>query len=242
VEHNVAAVQHGRGKLEAAALFWCVQLGHDAGRFASDVILFAAQEYGWLVLPAELATGSSIMPHKRNPDLLELARARAAALEGHLAATLALRAKLPGGYHRDFQLLKEPLIRGLERTLELLGILGLVIPRLGVDPGRARAALDGSGVLATDEVMRRVEAGTPFRRAYRQVAAALARGERFPDPGSARLTARRRSVGGLGNLGLARAWARWEKLERWCERERGRFEAALRRLAGRAPARGSKRR
>jgi len=232
VEHNVAAVQHGRGKLEAAALFWCTQLGHDLSRCATDIIQWSAEEYGWLVLPASLATGSSIMPHKRNPDLLELARARAAALEGDLAATLALRGKLGSGYHRDFQLLKEPLIRGLSRTLELLGIMGLVVPRLEVDRARGLAALSG-GILATDEVMRRVEAGVPFRRAYREVAVALKRGERFAPPSPARLIARRNTAGGLGRLELDQAWRRWRALERWCERERDRFDRAMTRLAGR---------
>jgi len=232
VEHNVAAVQNGRGKLEAAALFWCAQLGHDLSRCAGDVILWSAEEYGWLRLPAELTTGSSIMPHKRNPDLLELARARAAALEGDLAAVLALRGKLVSGYHRDFQLLKEPLLRGLHRTLELLSIMGLVVPRLEVDRARGLAALEG-GALATDEVMRRVELGIPFRRAYREVAAELKRGARFPSPGAARLISRRSSEGGLGRLGLPETWRRWRAVTRWCERERERFDRALKRLAGR---------
>ena len=231
VEGNVAAVQNGRGKLEAAALFWCAQLGHDLSRLASDVILFSAEEYGWLVLPASLATGSSIMPHKRNPDLLELARARVAALEGDLAATLSLRAKLSSGYHRDFQLLKEPLIRGLGRIIEGLAICGLVVPRLEVDAARGAAALEG-GVLATDQVMRLVEAGTPFRRAYRQVSAALRRGEPMPAVTAARIIARRRSAGGLGNPGFAAGWRRWRAVERWISAERSRFDRALARLAG----------
>jgi argininosuccinate lyase len=231
VEHNVAAVQHGRGKLEGAALFWCAQLGHDLSRCASDVIQLSAEEYGWLLLPESLTTGSSIMPHKRNPDLLELARARAAALEGDLAAVLALRGKLPSGYHRDFQLLKEPLIRGTGRALDLLAIMGLVVPRLAVDPARGLAALEG-GALATDEVMRRVELGVPFRRAYGEVAVALKRGVGLPPPSPARLIARRNSTGGIGRLGLDQAWRRWRVVERWCERERDGFERTMARLAG----------
>jgi len=236
VEHNVAAVQNGRGKLEAGALFWCAQLGHDLSRWAADVVLFSSEEYGWLVLPGSLATGSSIMPHKRNPDLLELARARAAAVEGDLAAVLAVRAKLPSGYHRDFQLLKEPLIRGLGRTLELLAIVSLVMPRLGVDAERGHSALAG-GSLATDLVMREVERGTPFRRAYREVAAMLQeRGDgvvRLGPRERHRLISRRTSIGGLGNLGLSQAWRRWRAVERWLERERDHFDRALNRLAGR---------
>jgi argininosuccinate lyase len=231
LDRNVATVQGGRGKLEAAALFWCVQLGHDLGRLAQDVILYSAEEYGYLVLPAELATGSSIMPHKRNPDLFELTRGRAAALEGDLAAVLHLRGKLTGGYHRDFQLLKEPLMRGLDRAAAILAATAEALPRLKIDRERCAAALAG-GTLATDEVMRRVEAGSPFRVAYREVAAAIRRGETFAPPSPSRLVARRRSTGGLGDLGLGQAAARVRRARRWAGRERTRFDAAMRRLAG----------
>src|SRR4029079_12890735 len=132
------------------ALFGCTHLGHDLSRLSQDVILFSAEEYGYLVLPAELATGSSIMPHKRNPDLFELTRARAAALEADLVALLQIKGKLAGGYQRDFQLLKEPLMRGLDRAEAMLRVLTHAVPRLGVDRARCAAALDG-GALATDE-------------------------------------------------------------------------------------------
>jgi len=232
LDRNVATVQGGRGKLEAAALFWCTQLGHELGRLAQDVILLSAEEFGYLVLPAELATGSSIMPHKRNPDLFELTRARAAALEGDLVTLLQVKGKLAGGYQRDFQLLKEPLMRGLARTEAMLAVVAYAIPRLGVDRERCVAALDG-GVLATDEVMRRVEAGRPFRTAYREVARALSAGERFPAPSPAKLVARRTSTGGLGNLGLDLARARLRRARVWQARERRRFDRAMARLAGR---------
>ena len=76
-------------------LFWCTELGHEMAQLSSDVILFSAEEFGWLVLPADLATGSSIMPQKRNPDLFELTRARSALVEGDLFTVHALKAKLP---------------------------------------------------------------------------------------------------------------------------------------------------
>ena len=78
-------------------LFWCTQLGHELARLSQDVILFSAEEFGYLVLPPELATGSSIMPHKRNPDLFELTRGRTAALEGDLVSLLQIKGKLAGG-------------------------------------------------------------------------------------------------------------------------------------------------
>jgi argininosuccinate lyase len=144
---------------------------------------------------------------------------------------MRIKAGLPGGYHRDFQLLKEPLVRGLDRIEELLRMLSYALPRLGVDRERGAAALAGPA-LATDEVMRRVEEGRPFRLAYRDVAAALEAGERFPAPSRGALIARRRSSGNLGNLGLAAAAGRLRAIRRWEDRQRRRFDRAMTRLAG----------
>jgi argininosuccinate lyase len=233
---NVASVQGGRGKLEAAVLFWCTQLGHDVARLSQDVILFSGEEFGYLILPSDLATGSSIMPHKRNPDLFELTRGRAAAVEGDLLSVLQIKAKLSGGYHRDFQLLKEPLMRGLDRTRGMLEAMTHALPKLEVDRERSQAALTG-GALATDEVMRRVEAGRPFRTAYREVAAALQEGEVFQPPSRDRILSRRKSTGGLGNLGLPTLRMRVRRAQAWGTRERRRFDRALTRLVGRQPVR-----
>ena len=230
---NVASVQGGRGKLEAAVLFWCTQLGHDVARLAQDVILFSGDEFGYLILPPDLATGSSIMPHKRNPDLFELTRGRASAVEGDLLSVLQIKAKLSGGYHRDFQLLKEPLMRGLDRTRGMLDAMTHALPRLEVDRERSEAALQG-GALATDEVMRRVEEGRPFRSAYHEVSAALKEGQRFEPPSTGQILSRRKSAGGLGNLGLPAVRARIRKARSWCTRERKRFDGALSKLVGRA--------
>jgi argininosuccinate lyase len=232
---NVASVQGGRGKLEAAVLFWCTQLGHDIARLCQDIIVFSGEEFGYFVLPPDLATGSSIMPHKRNPDLFELTRGRAAAVEGDLLAILQIKAKLSGGYHRDFQLLKEPLMRGMERTGAMLEAVTSAIPRLEVDERRCRAALSG-GALATDEVMRRVEGGLSFRAAYREVAAELRGGASYQPPAPDVIISRRGSAGGLGNLGLPELGSRIRRMRGWENRERRRFERVLRKLAGSAAA------
>ncbi|MDZ4675524.1 MAG: argininosuccinate lyase [Gemmatimonadota bacterium] len=235
LDHNVGTVQNGRGKLEAATLFWCTELAHELSRLSADVILFSAAEYGYLILPPELATGSSIMPQKRNPDLFELTRARAAGVEGDLATVMALKAKLSGGYHRDFQLLKEPLFRGVASTRAMLGMVALAVPRLGVDAERCRAALSGDA-LVTDEALRRTEMGQPFRAAYRDVAAEFKSGATFPEPSVAALLARRRSTGGVGNLELPVVRGRLRTARAWQRREATRFTRAMARLAGRSPA------
>ncbi|MGE0553941.1 MAG: argininosuccinate lyase [Gemmatimonadales bacterium] len=232
VEHSVGATQNGRGKLEAALLFWCVQLGHDLSRLATDVVLFSGEEFGLLELPSRFATGSSIMPQKKNPDVFELTRARVAALEGDLATVLAIRAKLTSGYHRDFQLLKEPLLRGLASTGEMLAMMGAVVPALEVNRERARALVSG-GVLATDQALSLVDQGRPFRSAYREVAAALGAGEPMPALSTDELLARRRSTGAVGNLDLAEPRRRVRAERARNTRERRRFERAMARLAGR---------
>ncbi len=232
IEHNVALVQNGRGKLEALVLFWCIQLGHELAKLSTDVINFSSDEYGFLILPSDLATGSSIMPHKRNPDLFELTRSRAAALEGDLMAVLQIKSKLGSGYHRDFQLLKEPVMRGVDRLEGMLSMLAVAVPRLGVDPAVGRTILSG-GPLATDEVMRRVERGSAFRSAYREVAAAIKEGDWWREPAADEIIARRRSTGGLGNLGLPAVRARLRTCRSWLAREQRRFDGAVDALAGR---------
>jgi argininosuccinate lyase len=237
LEHNVAQVQNGRGKLEALVLFWCVQLGHELSKLSSDVIAFSSDEFGFLVLPPDLATGSSIMPHKRNPDLFELTRSRAAALEGDLFTVFQIKGKLGSGYHRDFQLIKEPVMRGVDRLEGMLSMLAVAVPRLGVDASVGRDILSG-GPLATDEVMRRVESGRAFRSAYREVAAAIKEGDWWREPASAEIIGRRRSTGGLGNLGLPAVRARLRACRAWAAREQKRFDGAIDRLAGRGGSRG----
>ncbi len=231
VEHNVALVQAGRGKLEAAVLFWASQLTHEIGKLSADVILFSADEFGFLVLPADLATGSSIMPHKRNPDLFELTRARAAAVESDLITVLQLKSKLTSGYHRDFQLLKEPLMRGVDRLEGMLSMMAVAVPKLAVDRDKCLSTLTG-GALATDEVMRRVEGGQPFRSAYREVAAAIREGDLWREPSAAEIIARRRSTGMLGNLGLPAVRSRLRAARSWGDKARSRFARAMQQLAG----------
>ena len=227
VVQTVTAVQNGRGKLEAALLFFCTQLGHELSRLASDVCLYSAEEFGFLILPSELATGSSLMPHKRNPDVFELTRARAAALEGDLVQLRFVAGKLTSGYHRDFQLLKEPLFRGVQRTVEMLDILTLAIPKLGVDAERCWAAIGGS-LLVTDEVIQRVESGEPFRSAYRAVATELKQGTLETPPACAEDLIRRRSyTGGIGNLGLGALRRRLHGCETVTWQARTQFQQAL---------------
>ena len=176
----VTAVQLSRGKAEAAALFEASLLAQDMGRLAADLCLFATAEFGFVGLPSEFTTGSAMLPQRRNPDLLELARGRAAEAASALAELLAVTAKLPSGYHRDLQLLKKPLFRGMDSVRATARLLGHVVPRLHFDGARMAAALD-PGIRAAEEAYRLVrDEGLPFREAY--LRARTARGNKGPVP------------------------------------------------------------
>jgi argininosuccinate lyase len=173
VQEPVTAVQLSRGKAEAQLLFEITLLMQDLGRFAADVVLYATFEFGFLTLGDAFTTGSSIMPQKRNPDLFELVRGRSATAQACLLEALAICAKLPSGYHRDLQLLKFPLFRGIDLALETLAIVPAAIGSLQFRPAAVR--LDPA-IHAAEEANRLVVTeGIPFREAYRRVAAKLKR-------------------------------------------------------------------
>ena len=171
VHQPVTAVQLSRGKAEAQLLFEITLLLQDLGRFAADVLLFATREFGFVTLPEGFTTGSSIMPQKRNPDVFELIRGRSATAQACLTEALGVCAKLPSGYHRDLQLLKFPLFRGIDSALETLAILPPAVAALQFQ--REPIRLDPA-IHAAEEANRLVVTeGIPFREAYQRVAAKL---------------------------------------------------------------------
>lgn len=123
-------------------------------------------------------------------------------------------------------------MRGVDRLEGMLSMMAVAVPRLGVEPTVGRNILSG-GPLATDEVMRRVEGGSAFRSAYREVAAAIREGDLWREPAAEEIIGRRKSTGGLGNLGLAEVRARLRAARAWNAREQRRFDGAMDRLAGR---------
>jgi argininosuccinate lyase len=173
-QQPVTSVQISRGKAEAQLLFELTLLMQDLGRLAADVILFNMAELGHVELAPELTTGSSIMPQKKNPDVFELVRGRSATAQACLHEALAITAKLSSGYHRDLQLLKAPLFRGIDLTEETCAVMEHALG--GVRFRRERIRLDPS-LFATEEAYRLVlEEGIPFREAYRRVGAGYRQG------------------------------------------------------------------
>jgi argininosuccinate lyase len=174
VQEPVTAVQLSRGKAEAHVLFEVTLLMQDLGRLASDLILFYTQEFAYVALPEAFTTGSSIMPQKRNPDVFELIRGRSATALACLVEALGICSRLPSGYHRDLQLIKAPLFRGIDLCLQTLDILPSALEGLRFRPEKIR--LDPS-IHATEQAYRLVlDEGIPFREAYLRVARSLGKG------------------------------------------------------------------
>lgn len=171
VQTNTLAVQNDRGAGEGLVLTAVAAPAATVARLAADLIWLASDELRCLRLAERVTTGSSIMPQKRNPDVLELIRAGAARLRGRADAAFRTSAGLVSGYHRDLQLAKEPFLLGLEEARALLTVTPIALAGLEVDAARCRTLLTRASA-ATDEVYRRIrEQGIPFRTAYREIAA-----------------------------------------------------------------------
>ncbi len=163
----VTAVQLSRGKAESGLLFEITLLLTDIGRMASDLLLYYTQEFAFISLAADVTTGSSIMPQKRNPDVLELLRASSATALACLNESLMITAKLPSGYQRDLQRLKSPLFRAIDLAADSVDIAAHVLTGLEFQPENIRL---GDDIHATAEAYRLVqEEGLTFRDAYRKI-------------------------------------------------------------------------
>lgn len=169
VQQNPIYTQNSRGKFESAILHALTQIMFDANKIASDLVLFSMPEFGYFELPKEFCTGSSIMPHKKNPDVLELLRAKYFVVVSNEFQVRSLVGNLPSGYNRDLQLLKEPVFKSFDIALESLQILGEIFKNLKVNAKNCKAALTAE-LYATDEVYKLVDKGVPFRKAYQIIA------------------------------------------------------------------------
>ena len=195
---NPVAAQLSRGKFELAALEVLGSALLDLRRLAWDLSLFTTAEFGFVELPPEYTTGSSIMPNKRNPDVVELMRASyasVAAARCEIEQTLSL----PSGYQRDLQIGKGALVHGFGHGLAALELLPDLLARMQWNAERMRAAIEPS-MYATDIAIEQASAGVPFREAYRRAAEAVDPGGEGRSPEQS--LAARMSPGAAGDLRL----------------------------------------
>ncbi len=179
--HNCFGASMARGECEASLVCSLAQLMAVLSRLAEDMILFSMPEFGYFKLPREYCTGSSIMPQKFNPDVLELVRSKAAQSAGLATAALSMMHAMPGGYNRDLQDCKLLYMQALDIARTTLRILAKVVAGMTCDADACRRAFS-PGVFATDVALRMVAQGTPWRDAYHEVRDHLERlGDEDPD-------------------------------------------------------------
>jgi len=223
LSYNVVHAQMGRGKTELFLAFALAAFGATLNKLSYDLVLYLSQNFDFIRFPDELTTGSSIMPHKKNPDLFELSRAKCNQLLALPQQISILTTNLPSGYHRDFQLLKEAIFPAMETLKEVLGMLHYALPQIGVRQDILREK-KYQYLFSVEAVNQEVLRGAPFRDAYRKIGQAIEAG-RFTPPSAVQHT----HEGSMGNLALNEIRRKWDTV--WAgfgfERIRERLEDLL---------------
>ena len=180
LNYNVVYAQMGRGKTERNVSFALAGIAGTMAKMAYDACMFNSQNFQFIKLPDECTTGSSIMPHKKNPDVFELIRAKCNKLQGLPNEILLIMNNLPCGYFRDLQIIKEIFLPAFDDLENCLDMTAYIVERIKVNDH----ILDDSrydAMFSVEEVNRRAAAGTPFRDAYKQVGREIEAGSFVPD-------------------------------------------------------------
>lgn len=179
MNYNVVYAQMGRGKVEKTIAFALSSIAATLSKMAYDVCLFTSQNFGFVKLPDNMTTGSSIMPHKKNPDVFELLRARCNKLQALPVSITSVINNLPSGYFRDLQIVKEIFVPAFDELKDCLKIAAYAIDNMKIN----RNALDDKRydlIFSVEEVNKLVNEGMPFRDAYKHVAQKIMDGNYVP--------------------------------------------------------------
>ena len=194
MDYNVVYAQMGRGKMERTVAFALAGIAGTLSKLAFDACLFNSQNFGFIKLPDQFTTGSSIMPHKKNPDVFELTRAKCNKLQALPYQITLIANNLPSGYFRDLQIIKELFLPAFDELEECLHMVDLMMAQIEVNTH----IIDDpryNYMFSVEEVNRRVQAGVPFRDAYKQVGLEIEAGQFTPDKHIAHT-----HEGSIGNL------------------------------------------
>ena len=205
LKYNVVAAQLSRGKSERAIASALGGLCNTLGRFAMDVCLYMSQNFGFVSFPNELTTGSSIMPHKKNPDVFELIRGKCNKIQALHTEMLLITNNLPSGYHRDFQLLKENIINAFEDVKDILDIFNYSIQQiivLDIDLNDEMYQY----LFTVDSINNLVVDGMSFREAYQQIGSQVQDDTYKPD-----MSKQHSHIGSIGNMCLNKIKSKYPK-------------------------------
>lgn len=194
MNYNVVSAQMSRGKAERNVAYAISAVAATVGRFAMDACLYNSQNFGFVRLPQECTTGSSIMPHKKNPDVFELIRGKCNMLQATSQQIGSVMTNLPSGYFRDMQLIKEIILPALDMMDDVLRMTEYIAARIEVNP-EAAAEEKYDAMFSVERVNQLVQQGVPFRDAYKKVGAEIADGSFVADRAVAHT-----HEGSIGNL------------------------------------------
>ncbi|MBI2653190.1 argininosuccinate lyase [Candidatus Woesearchaeota archaeon] len=226
VQNNVLYVQNSRGKFESVTIFALSNVMNDLARLSNDLILFSMDGFGFFKLPDEFCTGSSIMPQKKNPDVFELTRAKAAKVDSNLYLVKSIISKLQSGYNRDLQLTKEPLMESFEIALSALNIFKIVIEKIQVNKDKCISACTPD-LFATEHAYELVKKGIPFRDAYKQTAKNI---NKLPKINPIKNIQSKKHIGATGNLGLEKIKEKIKLLQKKIDTEIEKFSSKAKSL------------
>ena len=193
---NSVAAQMSRGKLEKSTAMALSAIGSTLAKFSMDVCLYMGQDFNFISFPDNLTTGSSIMPHKKNPDLFELVRGKCNSVQALPNQLALLTTNLPSGYHRELQLAKGPIIDAIQEIKGCLEILLFSLPKIQVAKD-STIQKKYDYLFSVDTLNQEVLGGKPFRDAYRDLGNAIEKGEYQPNR-----EVKHTHLGSIGNLGL----------------------------------------
>jgi argininosuccinate lyase len=226
VQNSPIDVMNSRGRHELAVLAWIVSMAGTLEKALWDLCLYSTEEFGFVTLPDAFTTGSSIMPQKRNPDVLELARARCRELRGLSGLLGHLAGGLPSSYHRDLQFLKKPFLEALVKGKELLDVCAHLLPGLQISEQACQSACTDD-LYAAQEAYRLVaEQGQAFRDAYKAVAIQIQDGTFKPD----RCAPAKTHLGSVNRLALEETSAALSDADAWIQAHREMLQNATQRL------------
>jgi len=204
LKYNVVAAQMGRGKIEKTTATALGMLASTISKFAMDLCLYMGQDYNFIRFPEALTTGSSIMPHKKNPDVFELIRGKCNLVQGLPHQLALLSSNLPSGYHREMQLAKGPIIEAIQEIKSCLEMMCFSLKSIEV--------LDQSHnekyeyMYSVDTLNEWVKEGMPFREAYQKMGKLIAEGSFIPNK-----SLNHTHIGSIGNLQLDAIRAKMKK-------------------------------
>ena len=201
---NSVFAQMGRGRTEKSMAFSISMLASTLGKLSMDICLYNSQNFGFLKLPDVYTTGSSIMPHKKNPDVFELIRGKSNTLQSLPFQINSILVNLPSGYHRDLQLLKEVLFPAIESMKELLKLTAFAVSKLEVQPPLPTSKTYEL-MYTVDAVNELVMAGIPFRDAYKTIGLQVEQGT-FQAASTPKDHTHLGSIGNLGNEEIRQKW------------------------------------